>query len=314
MKSIYLFSFLCLESLSAICGEHLKYDADSPEANEALAMISSYHLAKQPPSLAYQSAAIKVMLQEANYFSERLKLPTSRPIQLADVKYPLVFSPWFSTLNDTRYPYWPITIFTNHIFDSTIPREQRVRAIKIGAGGGFETTNFAFGFKQGRLTGIERLNEHDIEYFSKEIDKLFGKESLITESQAHQLATQWLDSVNVDVLALENKHKPEVTRLRILAKDSTNVFEVPFYFVHWGKQYFTNNDEAHTVISTPLVEIKILGTTKEFVALRITDTTFSRRPLLLITNAFELIRVTNPTVKHIEVPTNAPKFLKPQQE
>jgi hypothetical protein len=241
------------------------------------------------------------MLAEANYFAERLKLPaTPHPIQMADVKYPMAFSPWYSTLKETHYPYWPATIFSNHIFDSSIPREQRTRSLKIGASGGFETTNFAFGFHQGKLMAIERLGEHEVEYYAKDLDKLVGKPSLITDSQAHGMATQWLAAVDIDVPALEKKYPPEVNRLRCLPKGSTNVVELPFYFVHWGWQYFTNNDDNHTISSTPLVEVKILGTTKELVELHMLDTSFSRRPLLLVTNALELIRTPNPSVKHLQ--------------
>ena len=120
------------------------------------------------------------------------------------------------------------------------------------------------------------------------------------KEQAHELATQWLAAVDVNVPALEKKYPPEVNRLRVLPKNSTNIVEAPFYFVHWGWQYFTNNDDNHTISSTPLVEVKILGTTKEFVELHMLDTSFSRRPLLLVTNALELIRTPNPSVKHLQ--------------
>ena len=264
-------------------------------------MITNYNLAQQPTSLAYQSVVIQQMLAEANYFAGRLKLPaTPHPIQMVDVKYPLAFSPWYSTLKETNYPYRPATIFSNHIFDSSISREQRARALNIGVSGVFETTNCAFGFHQGKLTEIERLSEHEVEYYAKDLDKLVGKPSLITDSQAHELATQWLAAVDMDVPALEKKYPSEVNHLRYLPKNSTNIIELPFYFVHWGWQYFTNNDDNHTISSTPLVEVKILGTTKEFVELHMLDTSFSRRPLLLVTNAIELIRTPNPSVKHLQ--------------
>jgi hypothetical protein len=301
MRSFVILIIWCFALIQAVCASQQKFDADSPEAQEALAMITNYQLARQPTSLAYQSVVIQQMLAEANYFAERLKLPaTPHPIQMADVKYPMAFSPWYSTLKETHYPYWPATIFSNHIFDSSIPREQRTRSLKIGASGGFETTNFAFGFHQGKLMAIERLGEHEVEYYAKDLDKLVGKPSLITDSQAHGMATQWLAAVDIDVPALEKKYPPEVNRLRCLPKGSTNVVELPFYFVHWGWQYFTNNDDNHTISSTPLVEVKILGTTKEFVELHMLDTSFSRRPLLLVTNALELIRTPNPSVKHLQ--------------
>ena len=140
-----------------------------------------------------------------------------------------------------------------------------------------------------------------MEYFANDLDKLIGKPSLITASQAHELATQWLASVDIDVPALETKYPSEVNRLRYLPKNSTNIIELPFYFVHWGWQYFTNNDDNHTISSTPLVEVKVLGTTKEFVELHMLDTSFSRRPQLLITNALDLIRIPNPPLKRLQL-------------
>jgi len=309
MKSCVIIIACGFALVAALQAQPAYPDANSPEAQEEMAMITNYHLARPSTSLAYQSVAIQQMLPEANYFANRLKLPTKHPITVSDVTYFHVSPPWFSMLNDANYPHWPVTVFTNHIFDASIPREQRARALKIGADGGFETTNIVFGFRQGRLTDIERLSEHEVEYYAKDIDKLIGKPSLITDSQAHELATQWLAAIDIDVPALEKKYPPQVNRLRVLPKNSTNIVEVPFYFVHWGWQYLTNGDENHTVLSQPLVEVKILGTTKELVELHMLDSSFSRRPLLLITNALDLIRMSGPSVKHLEhlaLQTNMP--------
>lgn len=243
---------------------------------------------------------ISQMLEEANYLSDRLKLPTPRPIQMTDVQSSYIGPPWYTVIMERNSFFWPATAYSNRIFDANIPREQRLRAIKFGVDGTIETTNFFFSFTRGRIWEVERLSEHEVEYYAKDIDKLIGKPSLITDSQAHELATQWLAAVDIDVPALEKKYPSEVNRLRVLPKNSTNVVELPFYFVHWGWQYFTNNDDNHTVSSTPLVEVKILGTTKELVELHMLDTSFSRRPLLLVTNALELIRTPNPSVRHLQ--------------
>lgn len=308
MKKLIGIAISCFVSLHPIQAEPHRLDADSPEAQEELAMITEYHLARPSTSPAYQAAAVHKMIMEANYFAGRLKLPTPHPIQITDVRYPYVSPPWFSLIKEANFPYWPDTIYSTNIFNPNIPRKKRAQALQVGVGGVIETTNFVFGFGQGKLTDIERLSEHEVEYFAKDLDKLIGKQSLINDAQAHQLATQWLASVDVNVAALEKKYPPEINRLRVLPKDSTNVVEVPFYFVHWGWQYFTNGDDNHTVSSEPLVQVKILGTTKELVNLHMMDATFSQRPLLLITNALELIRMANPSTKHLnaKVPeTNA---------
>ena len=299
MKNVVAYFVL---AVLTTCAEAKQLDADSLEANEAMAMITEYHLARPSTSPAYQATAIGQMMVEANYFADRLKLPTPHPIQITDIRYPHVSPPWFSLIKEANFPYRPNTIFTTNIFNPNIPREQRAHALRVGVKGVVETTNFVFGFEQGKLTDIVRLREHEVEYFAKDLENLIGKQSLINDAQAHQLATQWLASVDVNVAALEKKYPPEVNHLRVLPKGSTNPIELPFYFVHWGWQYFTNGDENHTVSTEPLVEIKILGTTKELVNLHMRNTTFSQRPLLLITNALELLRMTSPSMKRLAVP------------
>lgn len=301
----------CFALVATLQAQPARFQIKPSDEQEAMMVISNIN----QPSLAFRADVISRMLKEANYFSDRLKLPTPHPIQMTDILYPYVSPPWYSVINETDSPYWPDTIFTNKIFDPSIPREQRLRAIKFGVRGTIETTNFFFSFLGGRLSMVEHLSEHEVEYYANDLDKLIGKPSLITDSQAHELATQWLAAVDVDVPALEKKYPPEVNRLRYLPKNSTNVIELPFYFVHWGWQYFTNNDDNHTITSNPLVEVKILGTTKELVEFYMRDASFSRRPLLLITNALDLIRTSNPPLKHLKktqnIRTNPPRLDSP---
>jgi hypothetical protein len=285
-----------LALVATVQAQPARFQIKPSEEQEALMVISNINR----PSLAFRAAVIPRMLEEANFFSDRLKLPTPHPIQITDIQYPYVSPPWFSVVTAPNFHFYPDTIFTTNIFNPAIAREQRLSAIKIGVSGAIETTNFLFSFKPGRIWEVERLSEHEVEYYAKDLDKLIGQPSLINDSEAHEMATKWLAAIDIDVPALEKKYPPEVNRLRYLSKGSTNVIELPFYFVHWGWQYFTNNDDNHTISSTPLVEVKILGTTKEFVELHILDTSFSRRPLLLVTNALELIRTPNPTVKHLQ--------------
>lgn len=266
-------------------------------------MITEYHLSKQPVPLAYQATALQMMLREANYFAERLKLPTPQPIQVTDLQYHHVNGAWYSIIHQTTYPYWwPVTIFSNHIFDSSLPREQRVRSLKIGANGGFETATFEFGFTDGKLDYVGRLSQHDAEYLTVDkLETLIGQPSLINTNQAYQLAVQWLSAVDMDVSALEKKYPHEVNCFRVLPKDSTNVVTLPVYFVHWGLRFPGKSSDA-------VVEIEILGTTKELMKLRLasgsignTALSFSKRPPLLITNAIDLLRTPNLSLKRLQM-------------
>lgn len=290
---------LCLVSVQGFCTDTKTFDENSPEAHECLAMIADYHLAKQPVPLTYESVAVQMMLHEANYISDKLKLPTSHPIQLNEIRYPYISPPWYSMINEATRPYWPITVFSNHIYDTNIPREPRARAFKIGVQGTIETTNLLFAFDRGRLCEVERIAENRFQYYSTDVDKLIGKPSVINESQAYEMATQWLAAADIDVTEMEKKHAPQVNQLTVLPMNSTNVVKVPMYFVHWGWRYFRNGDDKHSVSSNSLVEVKILGTTKELVELRLSDTTFSKRPQLLITNAIDLMLTGNPPERHL---------------
>jgi hypothetical protein len=56
----------------------------------------------------------------------------------------------------------------------------------------------------------------------------------------------------------------------------------------------------------PMVHVEILGTTKELQDITIHNGAFSRRPLLLITNALDLARMHDPVVKRMEAMPSAP--------
>ena len=158
--------------------------AAMPEAErlEMLAMVTNINRS----TLAYRAAATQRMLDEANFFSARLKLPTPHPIQITDVQYPMISLPWYGLIRETNARY-PETIFSTNIFDSSIPREARLRALKIGVSGVIETTNFFFSFHEGKLWEVMRLSEHEVEYYANDLDKLVGKPSLIDTNGAYQI-------------------------------------------------------------------------------------------------------------------------------
>jgi hypothetical protein len=140
-------------------------------------------------TLAYRAAVIQKMLGEANYFASRLKLPTPHPIQMNDLRmeYTRVEPMWFSVIHETNGLHYPVSSFGGNIFNSQIPREARLRALKIGAEGSIETSNFVFIFHDppGRIREVMRLSEynHNIERYARDLDQLVGKASLIIESR-----------------------------------------------------------------------------------------------------------------------------------
>ena len=281
---------------------------DAQKAEIAAMMATINH-----PSLAWRAAVTQKMLAEASYFADRLKLPTPHPIRMTDIpsiQYPYlgISPPWFSVIHETNPPYWPVSFFGSNIYNASIPREERLRTLKIGANGTFETTNFVFYFADGKLREITHLSEPQVERYAHDLDQLVGKPSLIETNSAHQLATQWLAAVEMDMAGIEQL-KWTVHQLHYKALGATNYVTLPLYYVHFGNKHFSASGNLHA-FDEPLVSVEILGTTKELQDITINDPSFSRRPLLLITNAIDLVRRPNPPVKRLQSPlgiqTNSP--------
>jgi hypothetical protein len=249
-------------------------DADG---REIMSLIHSNHLAQT--SLAYKSAVAPRMLEEANWLSERLKLPPPHPIQPFDVKRIYVIAPWYSGLDRA---------FLNTNIPSPIAR---VLAAKVAIRGFIETTNFNFGFDWGKLVHVCRMEGGKNYIDDDKLDKWVKMPSLIDESQAYQLATEWLTAIDVDMAALA-KLKWTVHPLRYLPSGATNPVVMPFYYVDFGSRHLHSENMDS---DEPLIEIKILGVTKELMELSIADETLSHRSQIIITNAMELSRIPDPS-------------------
>jgi hypothetical protein len=282
MKKLIILTVGCLALIQTISAQAPSYRLTDSEANETLGMIKDLRLCQ--PSWAYRSVAIERMLREANYFSAQLKLSLPHPIQPSDLCAIRVFDPWYSTIRETNAPYLPATVFKTHIYDASIPRDQRARALKISASGIVATTNFFFSFGKGVLRAFYRQNEEGLEYHPP-----LSKPVIINEAEAHQLATQYLAAVSVDVSALEKQFKPKIWRYHYFTGTSNEVV-AHFFNVQWGAG------------DSPPVTVAIDGTTKELLGFHLYDASFSNRPLLIITNAIELNNIPDPPMKHLERP------------
>jgi hypothetical protein len=267
---------------------------------EMLAMVTNLNHGSIR-NLAYRSTVLQKMLEEANYSADRLELPTKRPIETMDIQDKFIVAPWSSVLHGTNR--YPDTTFEAHIFDSEIPREQRLRALKVGLFGRIDTTNFEFGFMQGKLSHVMRLDAPDTEYYARRLDELVGKPSFDTNG-AYQLATQWLARVDMDMPAI-NKLVWTVNKLHYKALGATNYVTLPLYYVDFGSKHYAASENLKA-FDEPLISVEVLGTTKKLQELTINDLFFSRRPLLLITNALDLIRTPNSSLKQFPASTNFP--------
>jgi hypothetical protein len=282
--------FVCILFVAGVSAQTNLPKLTDAQGKEMMMMVKSInHL-----TLPYKATAMQQMLNEANFFADRLKLPTPHPIKMTDVVFPHVSPPWFSIIKQTNVPYLPATIFGADIFNADIPREQRLRALNIAVRGQIETTNFFFSFLDGRLCDVERLSEHEVERYARDLDKLVGQSSLIDTNDAYQLATQWLAAVDVDMPAL-NKLKWTVSQLHYMPHGATNAVTLPLYYVDFGSKH-TSAQNNLPASDEPLISVEILGTTKELQELRFQDTSFSRRSQMFITNAFELVRTLAPAI------------------
>ena len=78
------------------------------------------------------------------------------------------------------------------------------------------------------------------------------------------------------------------------SSEKTNQIMLPIFDVKWG--------EGQVPFYGVAAKVTILGTTKELMGLRIGDEMLSRRPQMIITNAFELSSTPDPPLKQLQRP------------
>jgi hypothetical protein len=268
-----------------------------PQNAEMLAMVRTLNHC----SMAFRGIMMQQMLVEANFAAERLKLPTRYPICATDICGSHISWPWDCVMHPgaNRFPgtLFPDTIYGEHIFDSNISRESRLQALKVGPYGYINNATYQFGFDYGRLCHIMRLSlmEPYVEYYAHDLDKLVGKPSLIYTNDAYQMATQWLSAIDVDMSRV-NKLKWVVNQLHYLPKGATNTVTLPLFYVDFGSKHYPASGNL-VAFDKPLITVEILGTTKELQELLINDESFCGRPVLLVTNMYELINTTNRPIR-----------------
>ena len=154
-----------------------------------------------------------------------------------------------------------------------------------------ETTNFLFVVGNGKLYQIVN-KANNIESFDKY--PVWAKTpSLIDTNGAVQLAKQWLASIDIDIGALEKKYGSKMEIEQAFFWDppgTTNKTMLPIFNVKW------DGDSAR---------VRILGTKKELMGLVLRDSSLSRRPSLVLTNAEELNNIPDPPKMPLQRPPSA---------
>lgn len=160
----------------------------------------------------------------------------------------------------------------------------------FGFVGAVQTTNYFFSFSDdGKLYAIF----NDIKPVGRfDLYPEWAKTpSLVNSNGAYQLATQWLAAINVDVVTLEKKYNHQIEQSFFWnPPGSTNKTMLPIYSVTWGTNYPKNYP----------AQVILLGTTKELMELRLSESSLSRRPALVVTNAIELNNTDPPNIRHLQ--------------
>ena len=204
---------------------------------------------------AYQAAVANLLVGEANFAANQLNLQDWTPIE-----------------------------GTNGAIVEVMPPP-------LGVGGGIVTSNHFLNFEKGRLRTVQKRDWlKKISPTATNLLFLVSRPSLLDTNSAYQLATQWLTSLSVDVRAMEQKFPPRILQIparkidangRNLPGTSNNV-ATPLFEIAWG------NRQPPTEFLNP-VRVKILGTSKELLALDIRDDSIFQGTPLLVTNASQLL-------------------------
>src|ERR1035437_1098237 len=217
-------------------------------------------------TLAYQSAAMHLMVGQADFEARQLHLTEPLPIVAPA-----------STNN------WTVAM----------PPD--------GVTGRLATTNYFYQFQAGKLFSIIKrpLGRGAIPNPAE------SQPSLIDTNDAYQLATQWLAAISVDVPALESKYAHSVMQFGARTQgirnrssaSATNNLKSPVFRVTWGGPHGRQPGSNRT--DTPIT-MEILGSTKQCTGLRIQNLEFLKSPPLLVTNAAALLGTPPPPQHFVE--------------
>jgi hypothetical protein len=238
---------------------------------------------------AYQTAALQLMVGEANFAAKQLDLKEPLPIVV-----PADTNNW------------------------------EVESPPMGLGGDITASNYFFEFQRGQLKAIHKRDWlKKISPPVQDLLELANRSSLLDTNSAYQLATQWLASISVDMSKLERTSPPVIYQVPARKHDAegrnlpgvSNNVAVPLFLIGWGEE--TMNPRIRELLKSrhldpnrplPLrrpnpmspVFVEILGTTKELISLDIRDASLLKRPALQITNADELLGPLPPPRHFVE--------------
>jgi hypothetical protein len=238
-------------------------------------------------SMDYSVTVSEKLLSEANDLAFHLRLAIPLPIKPSEARI-WVSPPWFNKVENSN---------------TNLSKVERIRSATFFATGTVNVGNYCFGLGNSRnRLHVQRVRFDQSETIVERFPQLAKSVSLIDTNGAYQLATQWLNSVKVDVSALENGHPLSMEQRwydgksqeypvngQFFPANSTNKTMLPIYDVTWGSG------------TKPAVKITVLGTTKELLEMQINEGSVLKRSPLIVTNAIELNSRPGPAPKKLSV-------------
>jgi hypothetical protein len=206
-------------------------------------------------TLAYKFIATMLMVQEANFFCQQTGLPPGRPFAESDLRQ-----------GGHVGPYNPKDFI-----------------------GSIVTDDYMFGFGWGHLAIFRKrgfMPDGPASAIRERNLELSTFSSLIDTNGAHQLATNWLTKLGVNVPALEGKYRLNFIQWRYYPQGKEGrVIMLPVYTVEWlGFILKTQPDRERAVVKTT-----VFGATKELVDLQVLDDSLFLRPPIAIPKAEKLL-------------------------
>ena len=223
-------------------------------------------------TVAYQTAALQLMVGQANFVAKQLDLKEPLPIVI-----PADTNNW------------------------------EVEPLPMGIGGYLSCSNYSFEFSKGQLRSIRKRDWlKKISPPVQNVLDLGDRSSLLDTNSVYQLATQWLASISVDISSLVQTSPPAIfqvigrkrdARGRLLPGDE-NIVTAPLFMIAWGEdpvnsilheRFKSLNRPLHPPSRMSPVYMEILGTTREIIELDIHDESLFKSAPLQLANAAELL-------------------------
>ena len=249
--------------------------------------------------MAYKLVASQMMVNEANFASDKLNLHDDQRFGLSNAVVS-VNPPLRGGFGHVATPFYQYSFPGGG-------------TIKQGTNANGTIYSYP---ERGKLAYVSKKNPFGkyLNNFEERYEVLPKLTSLIDTNGAYNLATQWLAAISVNISSLEKKHKPQVSQEYFLdspisvedlyqsirtngpgsisSLSESNRVYLPIYNVTWGGG----------VDDTPPIWVQIFGVTKEMIHIRMEDTTFLMRQPIVITNAVELNTRPDPPQKQLRPP------------